>query len=300
MDQQEPPSELRSAHNLLRAEQWQREVSLMRTRLKQWGQPGKEIHPQQKCLFYNGRIPLEITLMIFEYALSPNKNRRFVVPNGPPTAKGHDFRVRFDHEKDTKVQKDNGHDGVKSQAGSGRAEPAHTSLQPQTTALGLQNNSYSPKQFRSMIPQPTREWMGYDWFRPETGDLIKFPGWSLLLTCRRIYLDAIQRHARNREVVLFEGRKPTNGLGLKEFLSLVREKSEGPYFDGIYPFSMRLYAQMYLLVSWVSFSSSCFPNLLPFSWLISISLSIFALLRFCQREVIQPGSGMRRACRPSR
>lgn len=243
----------RLAAELEKSTRWRQEVlpTLMRSRLASWGQPGYETNSQQDCPLYNGRIPLEITMLIFEYALSPKATS--IQVGGLETEKPHEFRVRFDHEREDDEHRCRGSDqwrGGYEDAQEAAPPPNNAAHTPphRTSAICL-----SPAQIRRLRPFELREAMGFDWYRPETGSEIVFPGWTLLQTCRRVYLDVVHLHARNREIIIIHGMWSRNKQLYHTFPGGSIQHSRGPYFEGIPPSSMRWYTEMYWLVSVLCF-----------------------------------------------
>lgn len=212
--------------------------TMMDNRLKPWGQPGSEVNPQPKCMLYDGRIPQEITDLIFEYILSPDAP---IVAISPPGNPPHNFDVRNDHKpgddalhvRNSNAKGDSAHDQARRDSNDQLDiyMPEHTNIQPS----------------RGLLVVRDRQRRGFDWVRPGCNHKPIYSGWTMLQTCRRIYLDAAKFLVRNREVVLFEGRGPTDGYSFADLSRRVRKDHDQPDLQRI-P-SIHMYSQMYQLVS---------------------------------------------------
>ncbi|ROW01283.1 hypothetical protein VMCG_05873 [Cytospora schulzeri] len=168
--------------------------TLMESRLKSWG-PG-DVDMQPDCPFYSGRIPQEITDLIFEFALSPD-----TLP-GPKsqTDPRHDFCIRYDHER----ADDEPEVGPVSAPQPRPAEPAVTST------------SYNPADLYSFdgiasapfLEIDRRNNLGFDWFRPGDTGRVVHRGLELLRTCRRVYLHTHKISKLSSDTVIYSGREP--------------------------------------------------------------------------------------------
>lgn len=208
--------------------------TLMESRLKLWGPA--DINIQQDCLFYNGRIPPEITDLIFEFALSPN-----TIP-GPRFAldPNHDFCVRYDHERSN----DEPEPEPATQPAEDAGTSMSTSLQVGSQAdgdLDIDGDIIQPE--TNMVPR--RNDLGFDWFRPDNTGRVVFNGRELLRTCRRVYLHTNKLLEQARDVAVYSGREPWRDRGLNQFISRLQEN-----FPHQLPkiHSIHWFAQMYLLV----------------------------------------------------
>lgn len=232
--------------------------TMMDNRLKAWGQPGSEVNPQPHCMLYDGRIPQEITDLILEYILSPDAP---MIAISPPGRLPHDFDVCKDHrprDDVSYVQSPNAK-GIPSQDQAGRncnnqpnpGMPEHTIMQP------LQVPS------RGLLVVRDRQRRGFDWIRPGCDYNPAYSGWTMLQTCRRVYLDAAKFLVRNREVVVFEGRGPTAGYSFADLSRRLRKGHNQPDLQKI-P-SIHMYSQMYQLVSFAleyqSIPSNCHADI---------------------------------------
>lgn len=229
--------------------------TLMESRLKAWGTA--DIDSQQGCLFYNGRIPREITDLIFEFALYPETLKcRSTTPypnpgeDGPgEVGPGHDFEVRHDHEsshEDPAPESVAQHDGAK--AAGQPADVVATAGGPGDVDASL---AVPVQDFENRMLRTTDR--GFDWFRPDYAGKQGFPGFGLLLACRRVYLDTHELLLRRaREVSIFEGRAPPaefragSGSGVYAWSRGIAGdfRSKLPQIR-----SVHLFAQMYRLVS---------------------------------------------------
>ncbi|KAJ4419795.1 hypothetical protein N0V82_004730 [Gnomoniopsis sp. IMI 355080] len=208
---------------------------LMTSRLKGWGKPGNEINPQSESMLYDGRIPQEITDLIFDYVLSPDAPAMI---DTSPGQKPHDFCVRDDHEcssdEPTTYDPMRDADQASNEAGS-----------TQDNATEQTVNEPLPAPSRGLLVVRDRQGKGFDWLRPDRNHKPTYSGWTILQTCRQIYLDAAKFLASNRELVLFEGR---GFAGARSFADLARRVRNIPAqveFQGL-P-SVRMYSQMYRL-----------------------------------------------------
>ncbi|ROW03323.1 hypothetical protein VSDG_01497 [Cytospora chrysosperma] len=206
--------------------------AMMESRIKSWGPA--DISTQQDCLFYNGRIPQEITDLIFKFALSPD-----TLP-GPHSRVGprHDFHIRYDHEPgDDEPEVDDPARAARLVESAG----ASTGLNPGDDSGAEQ----SPPVLRTGRIRRRKE-MGFDWFRPECAGRLVFRGHELLRTCRRVYLDTRGLFEQAREVVIFSGREPPWGRdwGLVAFV-----RGLNTNYAQLPPNirSIRWFPQMYLL-----------------------------------------------------
>lgn len=218
--------------------------TLMETRLRSWSPV--DINAQKDCLFYNGRIPQEITDLIFEFALSSD-----ILPDARSVSTySHVFCVRLDHER-----------------GDDEPEPEPTSQQAETVGTSISASShvgspaYNDFDFdvylfdRDDDTVPRMKHMGYDWFRPDNTGRAVFTGHELLRTCRRVYLDANKILEQERGVVVWSGREPYWGRGLNDFISRLQQNYPRQLPNTS---SIRWFAHIYLLVR--SFFS---PSFLP-------------------------------------
>lgn len=216
--------------------------TMMDNRLKGWGQTGSEVNPQPNCMLYNGRIPQEITDLIFEYILSPDAPAIAISPPGYPP---HDFDVRNDHKPGDdalRVQNPNDKgDSAQDQAGLNRNDQFDTDMPEHTIIQPLQLPS------RGLLVVRDRQRRGFDWIRHGCNYKLIYSGWTVLQTCRRIYLDAAKFLVRNREAVVFEGRGPTDGYSFADLSRRLRMGHDRPDLQKI-P-SIHMYSQMYQLVS---------------------------------------------------
>lgn len=230
--------------------------TLMETRIQSWGIPGSEIDPQISCFLYNGQIPQEITDLIFQYVLSPDARAVNSYTRTPSDNSHHDFCVRNDHLSSSdettigQLPLQQVHDG---------SRPASDS-QVDSSAPVEQVNTFTPRptlprhrcrDSRGYIAVEERRRLGFDWYRPGCNHNPIYSGWTILLTCRRVYLDAAKFLTKNREIVLFEGREPRGGWSYERFARRARVAYAGPKFRQI-P-SIRLYSQMFRLVSLPSY-----------------------------------------------
>lgn len=204
---------------------------LMNNRLEAWGKPGNEINPQLDCILYDGRIPREITDLILEYVLSPDAAR---IADSLPTHISHDFCIRNDHESGSDEPETHGADPDASQA----SNEEHLTNEP----------LHVPSRGLSIVRD--RQGRGFDWFRPDRNHKPTCSGWTVLQTCRKIYLDAAKYLAKNREVDLYEGRGLVGDCSFADFARHARNAHDRPEFQGIS--SIRMYSQMYRLVSQIS------------------------------------------------
>jgi hypothetical protein len=208
----------------------------MESRIKSWGPT--DINTQRDCLFYNGRIPQEITDLIFKFALSPD-----TLP-GPHSQVDprHDFHIRYDHEPgDDEPEVDPAR----------AAQLAERAGAP--TALGPGDDSgadQSPPVLRTGQIRRDKA-MGFDWFRPECAGRVVFRGRGLLRTCRRVYLDTHGIFEQGRDVVVFGGREPPWGRGWGPDAFIRRlSANKARLLPNIR--SIRWLPQMYLLVGLLS------------------------------------------------
>lgn len=215
---------------------------MMDNRRKAWGQPGSEVNPQPNCMLYDGRIPQEITDLIFEYVLSPDEPIVAISPPGDPP---HDFDVRHDHkpgEDALHIQNPNAKGGsAPDQAGPNCNDQFDTDMPEHTITQPLHLPS------RGLLVVRDRQRKGFDWSRPGCNYKPIYPGWTILQTCRRIYLDAAKFLVRNREVVVFEGRAPTDGYSFADLSRRLRKDHDRPDIQNV-P-TIHMYSQMYQLVS---------------------------------------------------
>lgn len=224
--------------------------TLMQTRVKSWGQPGSEILTQQDSVLYNGRIPQEITDLIFEYVMSLQISTDGQPTERPPGQELYDFCLRNDHNRSAEEPE------IPSQTALHSPE-----LEVEETGANLnpqQENSMQSSVSRRYLTAPSRQTAGFDWFRPDYAHKGIYPGWTLLLTCRRIYLDAQKFLARNREIIIFEGRGPVTGWSFSDFAQRLQNGAAEPRFQHI-P-SIHIYAQMYRLVSSLHRHARCYPQ----------------------------------------
>lgn len=216
-------------------------LSLMATRVQSWGQEGHEIDPQPDSLFYNGRIPQEITDMIFEYALSPD----FIAHSDPQKLedddKDHDFCIRHDHKPSS--------DEPEVQLTPAEGDEAVGELAGASTSPSVQHH----------ISRSRAE--GFDWYRPDVAAKKLFPGKGLLHTCRRVYLDAYHFLANKHEATIWQGREPRDGQVYAGFAVNIRENPEMSHLQPIS--SIRMYAQMWKLVSVFLLRPPGAPDLMP-------------------------------------
>lgn len=206
--------------------------TLIESRLKSWGP--EDINLQHGCLFYSGRIPQEITDLIFEFALSPDTR---LSPQSEVDPR-HDFCVRYDHE-------------------TGEDEPDLEPVAQQDGALTMTvNGSGGPIIVPRRETFACRKESGFDWFRPDNTGQAVFSGCGLLRTCRRIYLHANKHIEQARDVVLYSGREAPWGDGLDEFIGRLRRNytHQLPKIR-----SVRWFAQMCFLVSLTSPPGSYLP-----------------------------------------
>lgn len=186
--------------------------------------------------------------MIFQYVLSPdspppNRSRESLSKKSC-----HDFCVRNDHKQSSDEP------GIQPQVSS--------RVQTNNEAALIADDQVGNDLPESMLPSRTtmpntasqgllvvreRGALGFDWLRPDCNHRPTYSGWRVLQTCRRIYLDAENFLARNREFVVFEGRKPIDGYAFVEIARLVRDNHIQPQFQRIS--SIHMYTQMYRLVS---------------------------------------------------
>lgn len=206
---------------------------MMQRRLQSWTEPGNEVNPQRDSLFYDGRLPQEVTDLIFEYTLSPEAPATLLPSRWPDEERPHDFCVRYDHEKSN--------DGPETQ-NTTRVSPTSPG-QGGEPVLGQDTVSNR----RDLPSHQMRGSLGFDWYRPDAPTKTTCSGWRLLQTCRRVYLDASDFLARNHEAVVYEGRGPRNGFVTDSLSRLLRDNHNHPSYQGIH--SMRVYSQMHLLVS---------------------------------------------------
>lgn len=215
--------------------------TLMESRLKSWGPA--DVNIQQDCLFYNGRIPPEITDLIFEFALSPD-----TIP-GPVSElhPNHDFCVRYDHERSS--------DEPEPEPATQQAEDVGTSM---STSLQVASQADGDLDIDGYITHPEaspiyrRSDLGFDWFRPDNTGRVVFNGHELLRTCRRVYLHTNKLLEQARDVIVYSGREPSSDWGLNHFISRL-QLNYSQQLPKIH--SIRWFAQMYLLVSLFFFPS---------------------------------------------
>lgn len=212
--------------------------TMMESRLKTWGPA--DIDTQQDCPFYNGRIPQEITDLIFEFALSPDT---LPYPQSQVDP-GHDFCIRYDHEPSDEEPEV---DPVRMAQLAERAG-AETELSPHGD-LDLDQGFFDPATGRTA----RKKELGFDWFRPDSGRVV-LHGHQLLRTCRRVYLHTHKIFEQANEVVIYSGREPPSASGgrdrgLDGFIWGLREN----YADQLPKIrSIRWFPQMYLLVGLLS------------------------------------------------
>lgn len=221
--------------------------TMMDDRRKSWAKPGSEIHPQLDCVLYNGRVPQEITDLILEYVLSPDVPA-LNIPGDPLSAKSsHEFCLRNDHKQSSDEPKTQppicNRNQAENEAGSTTDDQGGDEL-PDIILLG--HNTMSNTASRRLLVVRERRELGFDWLRPGCNHKTTYSGWRLLQTCRRIYLDAEKFLARNREIVVFEGREPVDGYSFTELARRARDNHAQPRFQHI-P-SIHMYSQMYHLV----------------------------------------------------
>ncbi|KUI55637.1 hypothetical protein VP1G_03052 [Cytospora mali] len=201
--------------------------TMMESRLKSWSPA--DINLQQDCPFYNGRIPREITDLIFEYALSPDTLPDPQCELGP----GHDFRVRYDHERSDD----------ESDLGS---VPQQVTAVEATTSSESADSHVVIDESLTISPISRERNSGFDWFRPENTGRKLFRGCELLRTCRRLYLDTNKLLEQARDVVIYGGREPPWGRDFRAFINQLRRgyKQQLPKIT-----SIRYFVQMYRLIS---------------------------------------------------
>lgn len=226
--------------------------TLMESRLKSWGPA--DIDAQQGCPFYNGRLPQEITDLIFEFALSPDTLPNFVLEKVP----SHDLCVRYDHERSRDEPELR---PVARQADDTDAAEvtnlaaAATSLDPATDAGDAETDvGLAVTQRDTFHTASWKKASGFDWYRPDNTGQHVFHGQELLRTCRRIYLDARKLLDQARDVAIYDGREPAWGWGLKVLIRKLRVNysRQLPRIS-----SIRWFVQMYRLVS---LCSCCLPH----------------------------------------
>ncbi|KAJ4386003.1 hypothetical protein N0V93_008894 [Gnomoniopsis smithogilvyi] len=197
---------------------------LMTSRLEAWGKPGNEIHPQSDCTFYDGRIPREISDLIFEYVLSPDAPRMNARPENQMP---HDFCVRNDHN-------------------SGSDEPETRDLISEATQASSEEHTITePLPSRDQLSERDKQAMGFDWLRPDCHNKPTYSGWTILQTCRQIYLDAAKYLAKNREIVLYEGRGFVGAQSFSDFAGHARNIHAQLKFQGLH--AIHTYSQMWRL-----------------------------------------------------
>ncbi|KUI69329.1 hypothetical protein VM1G_05279 [Cytospora mali] len=199
---------------------------MMESRLKSWGPA--DIDLQQDCPFYNGRIPREITDLIFEYALSPDTLPDPQCGLDP----GHDFRVRYDHER--------GDD----ESDLGSATQQVTAVEATTTSSESAGSDVVNDESLAIRPISRKRDSGFDWFRPENTGRKVFRGCELLRASRRLYLDTNKLLEQARDVVIYGGREPPWGRDFRAFINQLRRdyKQQLPKIT-----SIRYFVQMHLL-----------------------------------------------------
>lgn len=151
--------------------------TLMQNRLKAWGDVGSAINPQQDCTLYRG-IPQEVTDLILEYTLSKDEDLTLWAARNVKGISAHNFCLRNDHEREEN----------EDLVPRGKVDDAPTCRETQ--------------------PIFKDEWTGYDWVRPNCNYGANYSGWTVLQSCRRVYLDAERFLAKHREITIFEDNRP--------------------------------------------------------------------------------------------
>ena len=227
-------------------------VPLMESRSKLWGPA--DINPQQASLFYNGRIPQEVTDLIFEFALSPE-----TIPFPESVLDpGRDLQVRHDHEQSQDDLALEPQAQENKSAGTSRAV-----LDSVTEAVARVIDSLAIAQHNALNSIVRESKSGFDWFRPgDTGKRV-FRGHALLRTCRCVYLDAHRFIEQARDMTVYDNRPPPGRVSRNA--SMLK-----PWWSQDYRYvkihSIRWLVQMYRLVSLLFYHSACsqdFVHCLP-------------------------------------
>lgn len=242
-----PPESFEEREKQLHDAQQRLAPVMMRNRLRSWTQPGsgnEGVDPQRGSPFYGGRLPQEVTDLIFEYALCPDASASLLPGRWPDEERPHDFAVRYDHGQSSDGP-ETAHDSMDTSLDQGGKEPAPGQDAVSGTQPRGGDDSAGP--WRGPPSPQMRSTLGFDWYRPDAPTKTTCSGWRLLQTCRRVYLDASEFLARNHEAVVYEGRGPRNGRAVVDLYRLLEDNHNHPSYQDIR--SMRVYSQMHLLVS---------------------------------------------------
>lgn len=185
------------------------------------------VDPQAASPFYNGRIPAEIRTLIFEYALTASS---------APDAKTftHDPDVRHNHD------------------------PAPPPALPVSGPFRKTSYAITEREFHNADHRQVRA--GFDWLRPDNTRPVT-SHYDLLLSCRRVYLEAHALPLQQHEFVFYciRGNDPDKMSFTFDPASFVAARLNGPASGpsvlgqppkrqrDLYPKQARLFAQQYWL-----------------------------------------------------
>jgi hypothetical protein len=184
-----------------------------------------EINPQAKSPFYNGRLPSEVRLMIFKFALMEQSQ--------PGLADNHDFRVRNDHDGKDDDDLEPGIVPETTHAGKSTKVTHKPFIRPDTTNLDVYDTNELPR-------YDPIDRNGGTWARP--GCLgVKTMSVTLLRICRRVYLETRDAIA-NRELSFWYYRSPGMYMNVKDLFCDDVTRYQANRIK-----SIRLHTQMYWL-----------------------------------------------------
>lgn len=292
--------------------------TMMTTRIQSWDLPGHEVDPQLACPFYNGRLPWEVTDLILDYVLSPDLSPGSVPYHHRGGGKGkgkeedgeeegerfenfsHDFFVRNDHDPsidepevrtfttseelhdndDVNDKNDNNDEKKSASSATANTLPAvwHMGHLPE---IPLHLNASKVIKFARIGE------VGHDWFRPDYTGLPILPGWPILQTCRRLYLDLYRRLEQSKEVQIFDRLGARSPASLIKFFGLLSSCHDQPQLQRI-PL-MHLFIQTSNLVSILMTMNSSLTSRLyphpppPGTRKKDISYAVEAFLKQCHR-----------------